>query len=130
MAQRKNDKTIEDYLEAIIIIKESKGYVRSIDVAAFMNVTKPSVTYTTKRLRERGYITMGTDNLISLTDEGKKIAEKVYRRHRVLTGLFVSLGVDEKTASQDACLIEHDISEETFNALCRHAEMFSEKSSL
>lgn len=125
MPQRKNDKTFEDYLEAIMIIKEKNGYVRSIDVAAFMNVTKPSVTYTTKRLKAHGYITMGADNMITLTDEGLKIAEKIYKRHKMLTKFFINLGVDEKIAAEDACLIEHDISEESFDALCRHAEKYS-----
>ena len=94
--ERTPDKTFEDYLEAMLIIKERKGIIRSIDVAAELNVTKPSVTYTTKRLRERGYITMDSDNFITITDDGMKIAEKIYNRHKTLGNLFIKLGVDEK----------------------------------
>ncbi len=117
---RSIEKTIEDYLEAMLIIKEEKGYVRSIDVAHFLDVTKPSVTYTTKRLKERGYITMNEDNLIFLTDDGRAIAEKTYIKHKALSDFFIRLGVDEKIAVEDACRIEHDISPETFDALCSH----------
>ena len=122
--ERTPDKTFEDYLEAMLIIKERKGIIRSIDVAAELNVTKPSVTYTTKRLRERGYITMDSDNFITITDDGMKIAEKIYNRHKTLGNLFIMLGVDEKTAFEDACRVEHDISEDTFNALCRYLEKY------
>ena len=122
--ERTPDKTFEDYLEAMLIIKERKGIIRSIDVAAELNVTKPSVTYTTKRLRERGYITMDSDNFITITDDGMKIAEKIYNRHKTLGNLFIKLGVDEKTAFEDACRVEHDISEDTFYALCRYLEKY------
>ncbi len=116
----KSEKTIEDYLEAMLIIKERNGTVRSIDVAQHLGVTKPSVTYTTKRLKERGYITMDSDNLITLTESGMKIANNVYTKHKTLTDFFIRLGVDEKIAKEDACRIEHDISSETFQALCEH----------
>ena len=116
------EKTIEDYLEAMLMIKEEKGTVRSIDVAYLLGVTKPSVTYTTKRLKERGYITMDEDNLISLTDTGMEFASRTYHRHKTLTNFFIGLGVDKNIAKEDACLIEHDLSPETFDALCRHIE--------
>ena len=116
----KSEKTTEDYLEAMLIIKERNGTVRSIDVAQHLGVTKPSVTYTTKRLKERGYITMDSDNLITLTESGMKIANNVYTKHKTLTDFFIRLGVDEKIAKEDACRIEHDISPETFQALCEH----------
>ena len=120
----KSEKTIEDYLEAMLIIKEKNGTVRSIDVAQHLGVTKPSVTYTTKRLKERKYITMDSDNLITLTETGMKIATDVYTKHKMLTNFFIKLGVDEKIAKEDACRIEHDISHdispETFEALCGH----------
>ncbi len=119
----KSEKTTEDYLEAMLMIKEKNGNVRSIDVAHHLGVTKPSVTYTTKRLKERGYITMDSDNLITLTESGMEIATKIYRRHKLLTRFFVSLGVDEKIAREDACKIEHDISTESFEALCKHAKI-------
>lgn len=114
-------KSSEDYLEAMLMIKEQKGYVRSIDVAEHLEVTKPSVSYATKRLRENGYITMDRDGLITLTDAGFEIADKIYTRHKALTKFFIGLGVDEETAREDACKIEHDISQVTFEALCKFA---------
>ena len=112
----------EDYLEAILMIKEKKGYVRSIDVANQLNVSKPSVSYATKRLRENGYISFNEDGMISLTDSGMEIANKRYTRHKVLTSIFEKLGVDPEIAAEDACKIEHDLSPETFDALCKYAE--------
>ena len=111
----------EDYLEAILMIKERKGYVRSIDVATQLHVSKPSVSYATKRLRENGYITFNEDGMISLTESGMEIADKIYTRHKVLTDIFRSLGVDDEIAAEDACKIEHDLSPETFDALCKYA---------
>ncbi len=118
------DKTIEDYLEAMLILKEKNGYVRSIDVAAQLNVTKPSVTYTTKRLRERGLITMDRDNFIQITEDGMEIANKTYKRHVLLKNFFMRLGVPDKIAEEDACKVEHDLSAETFDALCAHVEKY------
>lgn len=115
-------KSSEDYLEAMLVMQERHGYIRSIDIAAELNVTKPSVSYATKRLRENGYITMDKEGLITLTDMGLEIAESMYERHRLLTQFFVRLGIDEKVAREDACKIEHDLSEETFQAIKRHAE--------
>ena len=112
----------EDYLEAMLMMKEKHGYIRSIDVAEQLGVTKPSVTYTTKRLRENGYITMDRDGLITLTDSGMEIAAQMLDRHRTLSQFLMTLGVDEKTALQDACKIEHDISQQTFEAICAHAK--------
>ncbi len=117
----KIQKSAEDYLEAMLMLREEKGFIRSIDVAVQLGVTKPSVTYATKRLRESGYIVMDREGLITLTDAGAAIAERIYRRHRLLTEFFVSLGVDEKTAREDACRVEHDLSDKTFEAICRHA---------
>ncbi|TDP46641.1 metal-dependent transcriptional regulator [Aminicella lysinilytica] len=114
-------KSTEDYLEAMLILKEEHGYIRSIDIAGHLGVTKPSVSYATKRLRENGYITMDTDGLITLTDSGMGIASSIYERHRLLTDFFVSIGVSPETARTDACKIEHDISEETFDAICKHS---------
>lgn len=114
----KNEKTTEDYLEAMLMLKEEKGYIRSIDVAALLGVTKPSVTYTTKRLKERGLITMDKDNYISITSSGMEIAENTYDRHKMLTAFFIRIGVDEDTAKEDACKIEHDLSHKTYEALC------------
>lgn len=107
----------EDYLEAMLVLKEQNGYIRSVDIAEHLGVTKPSVSNAIKRLREKGYIEMNSSNFITLTDTGLAIAKKVYTRHKTLTDLFVSLGVDEKTAAADACRVEHVISESTFKAL-------------
>ena len=113
----------EDYLEAMLIMKEKHGYVRSIDVADFLGVTKPSVSYATKRLRESGHITMDKDGLITLTDTGMAVAASMLDRHKTLTAFLISIGVDKETAEADACKIEHDISQQTFEAICRHAKI-------
>ena len=115
-------KSSEDYLEAMLMMRERHGFIRSIDVAAELNVTKPSVSYATKRLRENGYLTMDKEGLITLTDTGLEIAERMYERHRLLARYLMRLGVSERTAREDACRIEHDISVETFEAIKRHAE--------
>jgi Mn-dependent DtxR family transcriptional regulator len=115
-------KSAEDYLEAMLMMKEQHGYIRSIDVAQQLGVTKPSVSYATKQLRENGYITMDHANFIVLTDKGMEIADRIYTRHKVLTDFFKKLGVDEATAREDACKVEHDLSEETFHALRTHIE--------
>lgn len=107
----------EDYLETMLMMKEKHGYIRSIDVASYLGVTKPSVSYATKRLRENGYITMDKDGLITLTAKGMDIASRTLERHHVLTAFFESLGIDEETAEADACKIEHDISQKTFDAI-------------
>lgn len=113
----------EDYLEAMLIMKEKHGYVRSIDVAEFLGVTKPSVSYATKRLRESGHITMDKDGLITLTDTGMAVASSMLDRHKPLTAFLIEIGVDKETAEADACKIEHDISQQTFEAICRHAKI-------
>ena len=117
----KIQKASEDYLEAMLMMQEKHGYIRSIDVAEQLGVTKPSVSYSTKRLRENGYITMDADNYITLTDTGMAIARRMYERHKLLTAFFIRLGVDEQTAREDACKVEHDLSEKTFDAICKHA---------
>ena len=119
-------KSAEDYLESMIILKEKNGYVRSIDIAGFLGVTKPSVSVAMKRLREDGYIEMDKSGLITVTDKGMEIADKIYTRHKALTRFFIQLGVDPETATEDACKIEHDLSEETFRALCRYAKINTE----
>ena len=112
----------EDYLEAMLIMKDKHGYVRSIDVADHLGVTKPSVTYTTKRLRENGYLSMDGNGLLTLTESGDEIARRMYDRHKMLTEFFVPIGVSEETAREDACKIEHDLSDESYRAMCRHID--------
>ena len=113
----KIQKAAEDYLETMLMLQEKNGYIRSVDIAQHMGVTKPSVTYSTKRLRENGYIRMEPDGLISLTETGLEIATRIYTRHKVLTQFFISLGVPEAIAKEDACKVEHDLSPETFEAI-------------
>ena len=115
----KIQKSSEDYLEMILMLQEIKGFARSIDIATQLCVTKPSVSYATKRLRENGYITMDTDGLITLTQSGFEIAFRMYNRHKMLTNFLISIGIDEVTAREDACKMEHDISEESFTAICK-----------
>ena len=110
----------EDYLEAMLMMRERHGYIRSIDVAEHLGVTKPSVTYATKQLKQNGFITMDRDGLITLTESGMEIADRIYTRHKTLTEFFMRIGVDEKTAREDACKVEHDVSEKTFAAICAH----------
>ena len=119
-------KASEDYLEAMLMMKEKHGFIRSLDVATLLGVTKPSVSYAAKRLREGGYITMDADSCITLTDAGMEIAQRIYTRHKLLTEFLLRLGVDEQTAREDACRLEHDISEKTFDAIRRHADRWSE----
>jgi len=118
----KIQKSSEDYLEMILMLKEKKGYTRSIDISVELGVTKPSVSYAIKRLRENGYITMDEEGLISLTASGMEIASRMYARHKLLTECLIFLGVDEKTAREDACKIEHDLSEKSFEAICNHVK--------
>lgn len=109
----------EDYLEQILVLQQTKGYARSVDIAEALGVTKPSVSHAMKLLREDGLIEMGDDNLISLTEPGQVLAEKILNRHQLLARFFMSLGVPEDIALKDACRMEHDISPETFQAICR-----------
>ena len=110
-------KSAEDYLETILMLYETRGEVRSVDIAAEMGVTKPSVSVAMKKLRESGLIEMDRDNLITLTAEGMSIAQKVFNRHRVITRFLMQIGVNEEDAKNDACKIEHDISPATFEAI-------------
>lgn len=118
----KIQKASEDYLEAMLMMKEKHGFIRSIDVAEHLGVTKPSVSYATKRLRENGYITMDVDGLITLTDSGMEIAQRIYERHKLLIKVLTGIGVDKQTALEDACKIEHDVSEKTLAAIRSYAD--------
>jgi len=120
-------KSAEDYLEMILRLTEEKGYARSVDIAMGLGVSKPSVSVAMKQLREGGYIVMDKDNYISLTDTGMEIAHRIYERHKVLTRMLTMIGVDEKTAEDDACKVEHDISVQTFTALKNQLERMEAK---
>lgn len=113
----KIQKSAEDYLEAMLMLKEEHGYIRSVDIARKLGITKPSVSYAVKRLRENGYITMNEDMFIDLTDSGMDIASRVYDRHKTLSDFFERMGIDRETAVDDACKVEHDLSEKTFQAI-------------
>ena len=110
-------KSAEDYLEMILRLIEEKGYARSVDIATGLSVSKPSVSVAMKQLREGGYIVMDKDNYITLTDSGMEIAQRIYERHKLLTRILMMIGVDEKTAEDDACKVEHDSSVKTFDAI-------------
>ncbi|MDD6347223.1 MAG: metal-dependent transcriptional regulator [Lachnospiraceae bacterium] len=112
----------EDYLEKILMLKQQNGTVRSIDIATLMGYSKPSISIAMKHLREDGYIVMDKDNLISLTDKGSRIAERIYFRHRTLRDFLVMLGVSEHIADRDACKMEHDMSDESFEKLRDYLE--------
>ena len=118
----KIQKSAEDYLETMLILQKNRGFIRSIDIAEQLGVTKPSVSYATKRLRENGYIDVSGDGKIILLPPGEEIALSLYARHTVLTKALTHLGVPEETAAEDACKIEHILSEESFNAIKKHLE--------
>lgn len=116
----KIQESAEDYLESILVLKEEKGMVRSIDIVRHMDYSKPSVSRAMSLLRENGYITVDQDGFIELTACGQDIAERIYERHRLLTAWLTRLGVSPEVAAMDACRIEHDISDETFQRLKEH----------
>ena len=107
----------EDYLESILILKERRGVVRSIDIVNELGYSKPSVSIAMKKLRENVYISMDADGSITLRESGLKIAERIYHRHRTITHLFTLMGVSPDVAAADACKVEHDLSEETFDKI-------------
>ena len=107
----------EDYLETILILQNRNGEVRSVDIATEMDFSKPSVSRAVGLLKQGGYLYTDKNGYLFLTDEGKKVAHKTYERHVVLSQFFESIGVSAETATNDACKIEHVISDETFNAV-------------
>ena len=112
----------EMYLETILILSQKSPYVRSIDVGEYMGFSKPSVSHAMGLLRSGGYVNMDENGYLTLTEAGAELAGKIYERHRVLTRILTLLGVDEKVASEDACKMEHDIGDESLEALKRHVE--------
>lgn len=115
----------ENYLESILMLKMQNGYVRSVDIANELNFTKASVSIAMKNLRESGYITTDDEGGLALTDKGLEIAERIYERHRILTKALMSLGIDEATAAEDSCKIEHHISQKTFDKVKEHVLKYS-----
>ena len=110
----------EDYLEAILVIKQRNGNVRSIDIAHELSFSKPSVSVSMKNLKANNYITIDENGFINLTETGMEIADKIYERHTFLTGWLTSIGVDPEVASEDACKVEHAISAESFSAIKKY----------
>lgn len=117
----------ENYLETILILKQRGGEVRSIDIAAEMNFSKPSVSIAMKNLREDGCIKVDENGFIRLTDKGREIAERVYERHLLFTEWLTSMGVPEEIASEDACRVEHVLSVESFEAIKNFVEKHHKK---
>ena len=108
------------YLETILILSKKSNSVRSIDISQYMSFSKPSVSRAVNLLKDGGYILISKEGYITLTALGREIAEKIYERHTILTKCLITLGVSEETAAEDACKIEHDISDESFSAIKRH----------
>lgn len=114
-----HNESLEDYLEKILMISEEKPVVRSVDLANELGFSKPSISVAVKNMKAKGYITVSDEGYITLTEDGEKLADKVYDRHKFFREWLTGLGVDETTADEDACRIEHVITEETFNAIKR-----------
>ena len=118
----KKNESAENYLETIYILSKKLPVVRSVDIATELNFKKPSVSVAMKHLREKELIVVSDAGFITLTDEGLAQAEAIYERHTILTKMFVNLGVPEEIAAEDACQIEHILSDESFNAIKKHLE--------
>ncbi|MBQ6933413.1 MAG: metal-dependent transcriptional regulator [Clostridia bacterium] len=121
----KIQESAENYLETIYILRKKMGSVRSIDVVNHLGFSKPSVSNAMKQFRENGYVTVDDGGFITLTDLGLEVAEKIYKRHEVLSKVLMSLGVSEAVAKEDACKIEHYLSDETFEAIEKHMGKYS-----
>ena len=117
----------EDYLESILVLQQRRGQVRSIDIVNELGYSKPSVSIAMKKLRENGYINMDADGSITLNESGMAIARRVYGRHKTLSKLFELLGVSPEVASEDACKVEHDLSEETYRCIRKYLDKMMEE---
>ena len=115
-------KSREDYLEAILMLEEKKGIVRSIDVANELGFTKPSVSIALKKLKEKGLVLIEDGVYLKLSDEGRRIAKKTLEKHEFFTNFFIKIGVDPLTAENEACSLEHSLSEDTFNKIKKYLE--------
>lgn len=117
----------EMYLESIYILSKSKSSVRSVDIAEHMNFSRASVSRGMSLLKKQGFIEVNKDGYITLTDKGTETAEKIFERHTVISEMLMAMGIDEETATEDACRIEHVISDKTFEAMKRHADKYADK---
>jgi len=113
------------YIEAIHVLLQNKDKIRAIDVGAYLGYTKPSVSRAIGILKKEEYIIVDSDGYITLTEKGEEIAKKLYERHTVIANMLIALGVDEKTATEDACRIEHVISEQSFAAVKNHISKYN-----
>ncbi len=120
----------ENYLETILMLKEKRGFVRSVDIAKELGFSKPSISRAMSLLKENGYITMDEDNFISLTPAGEEVAKQIYERHELLSQWLMRLGVSKETALQDACKMEHVISAESFEKIKAHVSHTNKKDPL
>ena len=118
---------IENYLETIYILSRQQSEVHAIDICSYLSYSRPTVSIVLRQMREHGLVTVNEENHIFLTEEGLKIAMHMYERHELLTNMLVTLGVSRETALHDACKIEHDLSDETFDAIKRHMEAYAKK---
>ena len=118
---------IENYLETIYILSRQQSEVHAIDICSYLSYSRPTVSIVLRQMREHGLVTVNEENHIFLTEEGLKIARHMYERHELLTNMLVMLGVSRETAQHDACKIEHDLSDETFDAIKRHMEAYAKK---
>lgn len=114
---RKTHESAEDYLENILILRERNGNVRSIDIVNEMNYSKPSISIAMKKLRTEGLVEMDLSGYITLTSKGEEIAQRIYKRHRLLKKVLMAIGVEEETAAEEACRIEHDIDDDTYDKI-------------
>lgn len=118
---------IENYLETIYILSRKQNEVHAIDICSYLSYSRPTVSIVLRQMREHGLVTVNEDNHIFLTEEGLRIASRVYERHEVLTGMLTMLGVSRETALRDACKIEHDLSDETFECVKAHFNKYMSK---
>ena len=116
---------IENYLETIYILSQQQNEVHAIDICSYLSYSRPTVSIVLRQMREHGLVTVNEDNHIYLTEEGRSIALRIFERHELLTRMLISLGVSRETALHDACKIEHDLSDETFEAIKRHMEQYA-----
>ena len=114
---KKSHESAEDYLETILILRERKGNVRSIDIVNEMNYSKPSISIAMKKLKSEGFVEMDLNGYITLTPHGEEIAKRIYKRHKLLEKVLVAMGIDEETAAEEACRIEHVIDDNTYNKI-------------